>query len=146
MKFRRAKKSDFSEIMRFYEQLWSVGKIVPKNMKKLKKAWHKIIKADYDYELVLEKDNKLIGHVTMRIIPEFWLKEKVGMIDDVVIDKDYRGQGLAKKMMKELEKIAKKKKIKTLILYTENYRPEAIKLYEKLKYQKLDKIWYKKEI
>ena len=146
MKFRKGAKKDFDEIMRLYEQLWSMGKIVPKNMKKLKKAWHKIIKANYDYELVLEKDNKLIGHVTMRIIPEFWLKGKMGMIDDVVIDKDYRGQGLAKKMMKELEKVAKKKKIKTLILYTETHRPEAIQLYEKLKYQKLDKIWYKKEL
>ncbi|MDZ7798918.1 MAG: GNAT family N-acetyltransferase [Patescibacteria group bacterium] len=146
MKFRPAKKSDFSEIMRLYEQLWSPGKIVPKNMKKLKKAWHKIIKANYDYELVLEKNNKLIGHVTLRIIPEFWLKDKMGLIDDVVIDKDYRGQGLADKMMKEIKKIAKKKKVKTLVLYTEDYRPKAIKLYNRLKYQKLDKIWYKKEI
>lgn len=146
MKFRPAKKKDFEEIMRLYEQLWSPGKIVPKNIKKLKSAWHKILKADYDYELVLEEKGKLVGHVTLRIIPEFWLKGKMGMIDDVVIDQNYRGQGLAKKMMKELEQIAKKKKVKTLILYTETHRPEAIKLYERLKYQKLDKIWYKKEL
>lgn len=146
MKFRQAKKKDFSEIMRLYEQFWSPGKIVPKNMKKLKKAWYKLIKANYVHELVIEDKKKLVGHTTLRIIPEFWLKGKMGMIDDVIIDDNYRGKKLAKKMMKELEKVAKKKKVKTLVLYTESYRPKAVKLYEKLNYQKLDKIWYKKEL
>jgi len=146
MRFRLAKKKDFKEIMRLYGQLWSPGKIIPKNMKKLKNGWHKLLKAKYAYDLVIEDKDRLIGHATLRIIPEFWLKGKMGIIDDVVIDKEYRGRGLGKKLMKEIENIAKKKKIKTLILYTESYRPAAIKLYEKLNYQRLDKIWYKKEI
>lgn len=146
MKIRFAKKKDFNEIMRLYEQLWSPGKIRPENMKKLKKAWHNLLKAKYAYDLVIEDKKRLVGHATVRIIPEFWLKGKIGFIDDVVIDKPYRGKGLAKKIMKVTEKIAKKKKIKIMGLHTENYRPEAIKLYEKLGYKKYNKIFMKKEL
>lgn len=146
MKIRLAKKKDFNEIMRLYEQLWSPGKIIPENMKKLKKAWSRLLKAKYAYDLVLEEKKRLVGHVTMRVIPEFWLKGKIGMIDDVIIDKAYRGQGLGDKIMTAMEKLAKKNGIKTIILYTETYRPKAIKLYGEMHYQKLDKIWYKKEL
>lgn len=146
MKIRLAKKKDFNEIMRLYEQIWSPGKIIPENMKKLKKTWHNLLKAKYACDLVMEDKKRLVGHVTMRIIPEFWLKGKMGMIDDVIIDKAYRGQGLGEKIMKTMEKLAKKNRVKTLILYTEPYRPAAIKLYEKMRYQKLDKIWYLKKL
>jgi GNAT superfamily N-acetyltransferase len=144
MKIRLAKKKDFNEIMRLYEQLWSPGKIIPENMKKLKKAWHNLIKAKYAYDLVIEEKKRLIGHITVRIIPEFWLYGKTGFIDDVVIDKPYRGKGLAKKLMKETEKMAKKKNIKIMGLHSEDYRPEAIKLYEGLGYKKYDKIFMRK--
>ena len=146
MKIRFAKKKDFNEIMRLYEQLWSPGKIRPENMKKLKKAWARLLKAKYAYDLVMEDKKRLVAHITMRVIPEFWLKGKMGMIDDVVVDKAYRGRGLGEKIMKAMEKLAKKNQVKTMILYTEPYRPTAIKLYEKMDYQKLDKIWYKKEL
>ena len=146
MKIRLAKKGDFNEVMRLLTQLWSPGKIVPKNMKKLKKAWHKNLKSNYTYNLIMEDKGRLIAHVTMRVIPEFWLKAEIGFIDDVIVDEPYRGQGLGQKLMEAMEKLAKKKKVKTMGLYTEDYRPQAIKLYESHGYERFNKIFFKKEL
>lgn len=58
-----------------------------------------------------------------------------GYVDDVVIDEPYRGQGIGKKLMEEIIKIAREKKLMKIELTSRSERVAANKLYQKLGFE-----------
>lgn len=75
-------------------------------------------------------DDKLVGIAMMA-------KYKVvsghkGMIEDVVVSSDYRGQGIGRKLMEKLLEKAEKSKLDDVLLFSGHHRTEAISLYKSL--------------
>jgi phosphinothricin acetyltransferase len=85
----------------------------------------------------MEDKKKIIGFaaLVLCLVP---CKGYVGWVEDVVVDKNYRGQGLGRKLMLELLKIAKKQKLKIVDLSSKLDRIEARKLYESLGFELRD--------
>lgn len=81
--------------------------------------------------LVIEDQKKIVGFgaIILSIVP---CRGYIGKIEDMVIDKKYRGQGLGKRLIKELLKIAKNKKVSSINLTSNPDRMEARKLYESM--------------
>lgn len=61
---------------------------------------------------------------------------KHATIEDMVIDEKYRGQGLGKRLGEQLIDLAKKARVVSIELTTRPSREAAIKLYEKLGFEK----------
>jgi len=59
-------------------------------------------------------------------------KGEVAMIEDIVIDENYRGKGFGRTMLQELISIAKKENVLYIDLTSKRIRIEARKLYESL--------------
>ncbi|WP_271782863.1 GNAT family N-acetyltransferase [Aquimarina algiphila] len=55
-----------------------------------------------------------------------------GWIEDVVVDLDYRGQGIGEKLIQKLISTGKEKGLTEIYLFTENEKKAAIRLYLKL--------------
>ncbi|MDX1364833.1 GNAT family N-acetyltransferase [Arenibacter latericius] len=55
-----------------------------------------------------------------------------GWVEDVVVDKTYRGQGLGRKLMEKLVDEGKKKGLSEILLFSNDKRVEAITLYKSL--------------
>lgn len=75
-------------------------------------------------------DDKLVGIAMMA-------KYKVvsghkGMIEDVVVSSDYRGQGIGRKLMEKLLEKAEKSKLDDVLLFSGHHRTAAISLYKSL--------------
>ncbi|WP_405414425.1 GNAT family N-acetyltransferase [Maribacter sp. Asnod1-A12] len=75
-------------------------------------------------------DNRLVGIAMMA-------KYKVvsghkGMIEDVIVSSDYRGQGIGRKIMEKLLKQAEKEKLDDVLLFSGHHRTAAISLYKSL--------------
>jgi GNAT superfamily N-acetyltransferase len=68
----------------------------------------------------------LIGHAALR-----WFEDSLE-VKRVFVDPAYRGRGISKLLMLELERIARELGATSLILQTGNLQVEAITLYEKL--------------
>jgi len=88
--------------------------------------------SDYNTtEVAICMDNdKLIGIAMMA-------KYKVvsghkGMIEDVVVSSDYRGQGIGRKLMEVLLEKAKNEKLDDVLLFSGHHRTAAISLYKSL--------------
>lgn len=64
----------------------------------------------------------------------------------VFIEKDYRGRGFSKRLMQELEKIAKEKGIKKLILETGEALVSAVNLYKNIGYRIIEKYGQYKDL
>ncbi|MEN5085604.1 GNAT family N-acetyltransferase [Sphingobacterium faecium] len=66
-----------------------------------------------------------------------------GWIEDVVVNKKYRGRGIGKKLIEKILEIGHEKKLKEILLYTEDHREAALNLYQGIGFQaKESKIYY----
>ena len=102
--------------------LGEVYNLLTKNISKFKplkknyfKIWSKLSRQKNSYCLVLIKLNKVIGFGSIF----FFLKvrgNKQGVIEDIVVDKKYRGLGLGKTLLLRLFEKAKKQKCYKVIL------------------------------
>ncbi len=81
--------------------------------------------------IILKKKKWIIGHVSYR------MEMNKLHIFHLFIEKDYRQLGLAKKLMKEIEKHGFLYKAKTLTLNVGKKNTAAVKLYKKLGYQRI---------
>jgi phosphinothricin acetyltransferase len=55
-----------------------------------------------------------------------------GMIEDVVVSEQYRGQGLGRQLMEKLLKSAKERQLTEVLLFSGHHRTTAINLYKSL--------------
>ena len=92
-----------------------------------------------------ELNNKIVGIASMcnyKVI-----SGNKGWIEDVVVDSEMRGQGIGKKLMEKLLEVARLKELTEILLYTEDHRIPAIKLYNNLGFKQKDsRIYYLKTI
>lgn len=77
-----------------------------------------------------EQNGQVIGIASM--CTYHVISGKKGWIEDVVVDTQFRGQGIGRKLMEKLLEEGKKKKLTEILLFTEAHRIPAIKLYTDL--------------
>jgi len=90
--------------------------------------------------VVALEDNKIIGMATL--IEENLFTANLGIVDEVVVDETFRGQGVASKILEEIVLIAKNRKMDLLKLDTTPNSP-ANRLYEKCGFSKKEASLYK---
>ncbi len=136
VKIRQIKKKDINE--EFIKSLNSLMKQLTKNAKSL---------SEIDIKRILDGDfisfgafdeEKIVGTASIHFVEIYVCKK--AMIDDVFVDKDYRHQGIGKKLMKVLLKEAKKRKVRSVYLTSgsSSERKGANILYQKLGFKKLN--------
>ena len=86
-----------------------------------------------DTVIIGSLDNKMVGCGCFKKIDQDTVE-----IKRMFVRKDYRGQGISKTILVELETWAQEYGFKYVILETGNKQPEAIGLYEKSGYQQID--------
>ncbi|WP_130275880.1 GNAT family N-acetyltransferase [Cecembia calidifontis] len=74
-----------------------------------------------------EHNDQVIGIASMCTYKV--ISRKKGWIEDVVVDEQYRGQGIGRKLMEKLLEEGKKKGLTEILLFTEDHRIPAIRLY-----------------
>lgn len=82
------------------------------------------------YLLGLFDGKKLVGTASL-----IMMRQIIGtkaMVEDVVVDDEYRGKGFGEQLMRELLKIAKKEKVRKVVLTSKPDRKAAHALYYKL--------------
>ena len=71
------------------------------------------------------------------------LMRKVGIIEDVVVDKNYRGKGIGRKLTEMLIKEARKRKVDCVELTSNPNRKEANSMYESMGFKKRETNCYR---
>jgi ribosomal protein S18 acetylase RimI-like enzyme len=84
--------------------------------------------------VVLRDETRIVGMATLYVIPK--VGKQNGLIEDVIVDETYRGQGLGEKLTARLISIAREKDLSSISLTSNPKRTAAHKLYEKLGFVK----------
>ena len=123
MKIRKLEKNDFDQVIENWTNSFS-------------KNFDKPINPNYlsdpnSITIVIAEENIIIGVATLHIIKK--LTRILGLIEDVAVNKNYRGLGIGKKLVKELIKIGNEKNCDKIVLSSSE---KNSKFYEKIGFQK----------
>lgn len=98
---------------------------------------------DRDNFIILEENKKIIGYASYQFKEKN--KRKTLWLDELIITENYRGKGYGKKLVQELENIAKLNECIAMEFTCWNFNKNAQGMYEHLGYT-VQKKTYEKEI
>lgn len=119
---RNMQESDLDEVCRIEQESFS--------MPWTKEAMAASLKNENNVYLVAEYAEKIAGYCCM------WGIAGEGQINNVAVDKAYRGKGIAQKMMKAFIEEGRKKNLTEFTLEVRESNLAAIRLYEKIGFKK----------
>ena len=93
-----------------------------------------LVKDETAILFVVRDGEKIIGMASLYLIPK--IGSKTSLLEDVIVDSKYRGQGLGEKLVRAVVDEAKKRGLKSISLSSRPVRVAAHKLYEKVGFQK----------
>ena len=158
MKIRKARKEDIDSLVPLWYQMHTSHYKYNKEFYRLKpkeaaekvtaKYFEDSLKLDQSIILVAEINQKIVGYLKAEEStrpPVFPENQKVIILDSVVIDEKFRGQGIYKKLQKELETEARKRNVMHIelcvdimntaknIYESEGYEPRQLKMIKRMK-------------
>lgn len=93
---------------------------------------------------VLENENgEVIGSATLAVY-QGPVKGLTGVVEDVIVDEKYRGQGLGKMIMNKIIEVAEDNDLQQVTLTSNSSRVVARKLYQDLGFELIDTGFFKK--
>ena len=123
MNIRKLKKNDINQVIEIWTNSFSRNFDKPINPNYLSDP--------NSITIVMSEENIVIGVATLHIIKK--LTRILGLIEDVAVNKNYRGLGIGKKLVKELIKIGNEKNCDKIVLSSSE---KNSKFYEKIGFQK----------
>jgi GNAT superfamily N-acetyltransferase len=125
-------KTDFPDFIYLLHQLWP-GKNI--NSKKCRQIYKYYLKNDNYLILGYFAEAGLIGALTLSLRRTFFHNGRTTIIEDLIVDKDWREKGIGRKLVKQAEKILHKLGIKNIELNTDFHREVARKFWLSLGYK-----------
>jgi ribosomal protein S18 acetylase RimI-like enzyme len=133
IEIRRLTIEDLDGLIKLLEQLW-IGKPIDANA--VKKVIEKGLENNFQVYICATDNGKLTGYCSLSIKNSLWMSANLGNVDELVVDGEYRNQGIGKMLMTEIEKIAKTHDCKRLELDSAFHRTKAHEFYGKLGFEK----------
>jgi (aminoalkyl)phosphonate N-acetyltransferase len=84
------------------------------------------------FYFVAETENKIVGFISFHVQYLLHHCGAVGEVQEFYLEKDFRSQGIGKRLMNEVKKYAKANDVKSLEVTSNKNRAENINVYESL--------------
>lgn len=91
----------------------------------------KLVKA-YGIKFFVKKEGKEVGRAFLYVMKNDLKKQPFGLLEDVFVDEQLRGQGIGTELINKVIAEAKKIKCYKIVATSRHERPAVHKLYEKL--------------
>ncbi len=132
MKIRLLIENDIESLAVLYKQFWGEES----SQEKMKKTFIRLAANPSYIFLGAEQDNQLVGSVMGIVCEELYGNcDPFMVVEDVIVDADWRRTGIGSKLMNEIEKQAIDRGCHYIIFVTESDRTEAVQFYESLGYK-----------
>ena len=140
-KIRLADLNDIEALIRLLNILFTQDIEFRPDYYKQKKGLEEIIENDNIGEiLVLEIENRIVGMVSLLYSISTALGGKVGILEDMIIDQDFRNIGFGKELLNEAILFSQKRNCLRLTLLTDYNNDLAIDFYKKVGFVKSEMI------
>jgi GNAT superfamily N-acetyltransferase len=123
---------DFDQVFGLLKQLWSYKELDYEGMKKV--FDQNLLAADRFFIVALYGP-QVIGFCSLTVKNNLWIQGFLGNVDEMIVEENYRGQGIGKKLMERITEIAKEKNCKRLELESSFHREQAHEFYKELGFE-----------
>ncbi len=111
------------------------------------KAIIKIIKDKKQGRIFVYKiEDKIVGMISLLYVMSSALGKKAGILEDVIVLKEFRNLGIGSELMRHALEYADKKSISRITLLTDSNNKKAHKFYEKFGFKKSDMCVFRKQL
>lgn len=143
MLIREMNTEDISELEQLYRQFWGEESCI----ETMNKQFNKLHNNNSHIFVSAIENNQLIGSVMGVICGDLYRDCKPFLVlENMIVDKNYRNKGVGRALISELEKIAAKRGCSQVIFVTEKNRVDAVNFYESAGYNSQTHIGFKKNL
>ena len=131
VKIRAVTHNDIESLIGLYEIFWNEKS----DKQKMERKLQDLANNPNYFFLCAEKEDKVIGTIQGIICEELYgTCQPFLLMENFVVDKEHRKQGVGKLLLNSLEKIAKNRDCSQILFITESDRKDTIKFYESVGY------------
>jgi glucosamine-phosphate N-acetyltransferase len=135
------REDDFEQVLVLLGQLWPDRSL---DKKKLLRVFKQGLKSDMQRYICARAGTNVVGFASLTIKNNLWQQGYIGHIDELIVDKQYRGKSIGGKLLEHIVKLAKKKDCRRLELDSAFQRKKSHKFYERKGFENRGFIFSKK--
>ena len=132
LQIRSCKLDDFASIFSLFKQLWPNLEL---DYAGLYAVYARALSSEVQHLIVGVQEDRIVGFCSLSLKNNFWKPGCIGNVDELVVDENYRGQGIGKKLINRIEEIAISNQCKQIELDSAFHRKEAHHFYESIGYK-----------
>lgn len=125
---RECKEADFEQVLRLLGQLWPDKKL---DEKELHCVFLRGLNSEFQHYICATIETDIVGFSSLTIKNSLWQEGYIGHIDELIVDKQYRGKGIGSKLLKHIIRVAEEKGCRRAELDSAFDRAKAHEFYQK---------------
>lgn len=142
-KIRNLNDNDLADVAELYTLFWNDSM----DISKMKQKFSGVSKNPNYIFLCAEENGRVIGTIQGIVCEELYGECLPFLVmENFVIAEKYRGKGVGRQLLKELEKIGKERKCSQIIFITETDRKDTIEFYKKVGFDSTSHRGFKKSL
>ncbi|AGF76927.1 acetyltransferase [Desulfocapsa sulfexigens DSM 10523] len=141
---RQARKADLDELAGLLQQLFTIEEDFRFDAARQHRGLEMLLDRDGAVVLVAEKENNVIGMCTGQLMISTAEGGHSLLVEDVVVDEQWRGRGIGTGLLKALEDWGEKKKVSRYQLLADKSNDAGIRFYRKHNWQQTELICLRK--
>ena len=139
---RRCEPGDFEDIASLLRQLWPDRSL---QMNLLRGVFLELLSSPSQHYICATANSKVIAFCSLMVKNSLYWHGPLGILEEMVVDEQYRRQGVGTKLLQRIMEIAKEAGCQAVSLDSDLHRSEAHAFYEKHGFQR-SAFFYLKEL
>ena len=125
---RQCRSHDFPRIVELLRQLWPDKAVV---ISDLQAVYERGLASEQQaYVCATDGEERVVGFGSLTLKNNLWQEGTLGHLDELVVDRDYRGRGIGTQLLAHLISLAQRKGCRRLELDSAFHRKAAHRFYE----------------
>jgi GNAT superfamily N-acetyltransferase len=129
---RSAHRSDICGMSDLLSQLFAIESDFTPNEEKQKLGLELLLSTPYSCVVVAEHQNAIVGMATVQTLISTAEGGRVGLVEDVVVDRDKRGKGIGSALLDYLQEWAQENRLSRLQLAADSGNHSALGFYKEV--------------
>jgi GNAT superfamily N-acetyltransferase len=135
---REITESDLKGLLQLYTQLH--GNPIPESSDTLSRPWEQILLDKNHHIIVAEADGRIVSSCVLVVVPNLTHQQRpYALLENLITDEEYRGQGLATACLNYAKEIALLADCYKIMLLTGSKQESTFRFYENAGFNKNDK-------
>ncbi|EHP85051.1 GCN5-related N-acetyltransferase [Methanotorris formicicus Mc-S-70] len=125
-----AKKEDIDDMINLLKQLFEIEKDFAPNYENQRKGLELLLNNKDAIIFVARYNDKVVGMCSIQTLISTAEGGKVGILEDLVVDENFRGMGVGSKLLLEVERYCKENGLLRLSLLADKDNKKALEFYK----------------